>query len=403
MTFRYTFEFKMYNGLVKNYFQKELPIITTNSISLQKLDRKPTNMADKALLFIPDISGFTEFVQHTAIQHSRHIISELLELLIDNNTTGLQLAEIEGDALFFYKIEQETNIKQIREQVKRMYVAFHTYLKRYEYEKICQCGACSSVYNLSLKFVVHYGEIEFISIKDSNKPYGPNVIKVHRLLKNDVPISEYVLLTEDVDKEAIKIAENQLQANYDFGDITYAYESLSEYKSELPEISPIPDNVPKHNIYSTAASINLPLLELYEIISNFDYRLLWAKGIDKVEYEKNRVNRIGDKHKCLIDKTTINPTTVTKKVAKNQLVYGESTTEVSFTKKLNIYYVLEAENDQKTRLKIEVFVDFKPFGILLKRLMKKNFKKVVPENIKELILLADSGFKTQEFNLKTKP
>lgn len=350
-------------------------------------------MADKALLFIPDISGFTEFVQHTAIQHSRHIISELLELLIDNNITGLQLAEIEGDALFFYRIG-DVDIKQIREQVKRMYVAFHTYLKRYEYQKICQCGACSSVYNLSLKFVIHYGDIEFISVKDTNKPYGPNVIKVHRLLKNDVPISEYALFTQGVDAEAVQNAENKLQAEYDFGDINYAYESLSDYKNELPEISPIPDNIPKHNLYSEEASINMPVLELYEIISNFDYRLLWSKGIDKVEYEKNRVNRIGDKHKCLIDKKVINPTTVTKKAEKNQLVYGESTTEVPFTKKMNVYYVLTPENDQKTKLQIEVFIDFKPFGILLKRLMKKNFKKVVPENIKELILLADSGFKT---------
>jgi ribosome-associated toxin RatA of RatAB toxin-antitoxin module len=355
-------------------------------------------MADKALLFIPDISGFTEFVQHTAIQHSRHIIAEILELLIDNNTTGLQLAEIEGDALFFYKIEQETNIEQIRAQIKRMYIAFHTYLKRFEYEKICQCGACSSVYNLTLKFIVHYGEIEFISIKDSNKPYGSNVIKVHRLLKNEVPISEYALFTQDVDTTTVENSEFQLLANYDFGAINYAYESLSDYKKELPDIPLIPDNVPKHNLYSEEASINMNILELYEIISNFDYRLLWSKGIDKVEYEKNRVNRVGDKHKCLIDKKAINPTTVTKKSEKNQLVYGESTTELPFVKKLNVYYVLTPETDQKTRLRIEVFVNFKPFGVLLKRLMKKNFKKVIPENIKELILLADSGFTTQDFN-----
>lgn len=350
-------------------------------------------MADKALLFIPDISGFTEFVQHTAIQHSRHIISEVLELLIDNNISGLQLAEIEGDALFFYRIGA-VDIHQVREQVKRMYIAFHTYLKRYEYEKICQCGACSSVYNLSLKFIIHYGEIEFISVKDSNKPYGSNVIKVHRLLKNEVPISEYALFTTAVDEENVSKIPNQLQADYDFGTINYAYESLAEYKKELPEILPIPDNVPKHHIYSEEASIPMPILELYEIISNFDYRLLWAKGIDKVEYEKNRVNRLGDKHKCLIDKKEVNPTTVTKKATKNQLVYGESTTEIPFAKKLNVYYILEPENEEKTRLKIEIFVDFKPFGVLLKRLMKKNFKKVVPENLKELILLAESGFKT---------
>lgn len=356
-------------------------------------------MADKALLFIPDISGFTEFVQHTAIQHSRHIISEILELLIDNNISGLQLAEIEGDALFFYRIG-DVDINQIREQVKRMYLAFHTYLKRYEHEKICQCGACSSVYNLNLKFIIHYGDIEFISVKDSNKPYGSNVIKVHRLLKNEVPIAEYALFTEEVDTENVPKIANQLKAEYDFGEVHYAYESLSDYKKELPEVSLIPYNVPKHNLYSEEATINMPILELYEIISNFDYRLLWSKGIDKVEYEKNRVNRVGDKHKCLIDKNVLNPTTVTKKVEKNQLVYGESTTELPFTKKLNIYYVLTPESDQKTRLRIEVFVDFKPFGILLKRLMKKNFQKVIPENIKELILLADSGFTTQDFNSK---
>jgi len=196
----------------------------------------------------------------------------------------------------------------------------------------------------------------------------------------------------------VQTAENQLQTHYDFGDVTYAYESLSDYKTALPDILPIPDNVPKHHLYSEEATINMPILELYEIISNFDYRLLWAKGIDKVEYEKNRVNRVGDKHKCLIDKKAINPITITKKSEKNQLVYGESTTEVPFTKKLNVYYVLTPENDQKTRLRIEVFVDFKPLGVLLKRLMKKNFKKVIPKNIKELILLANSGFKTQEFN-----
>ncbi len=38
----------------------------------------------KALFFIPDISGFTNFVNNTELEHSIHIISELLELLIDS-------------------------------------------------------------------------------------------------------------------------------------------------------------------------------------------------------------------------------------------------------------------------------------------------------------------------------
>jgi predicted nucleic-acid-binding protein len=59
----------------------------------------------KALYFIPDISGFTRFVNETEIEHSIHIIEELLETLLDNNPLEFKLAEIEGDALFMYSTE----------------------------------------------------------------------------------------------------------------------------------------------------------------------------------------------------------------------------------------------------------------------------------------------------------
>ena len=39
-------------------------------------------MENKGLLFIPDISGFTRFVNAVEIEHSRFIIQELLETLI---------------------------------------------------------------------------------------------------------------------------------------------------------------------------------------------------------------------------------------------------------------------------------------------------------------------------------
>ena len=57
----------------------------------------------RSLLFIPDISGFTKFVQTTEVEHSQHVISELLEVLISANTQELKLAEIEGDGLFFIR------------------------------------------------------------------------------------------------------------------------------------------------------------------------------------------------------------------------------------------------------------------------------------------------------------
>ena len=59
-------------------------------------------MADKGLLFIPDISGFTKFVNETEIEHSRIIIEELLENIINSNKMGLHVSEVEGDAVLFY-------------------------------------------------------------------------------------------------------------------------------------------------------------------------------------------------------------------------------------------------------------------------------------------------------------
>ncbi|GAA3656546.1 DUF2652 domain-containing protein [Flavivirga jejuensis] len=347
-------------------------------------------MTQNAILFIPDISGFTEFVHHTDISHSRHIVSELLELLIDANTMDLELAEVEGDALFMYKIEDQVDVLAIEKQIEAMYIAFHAHIKRYEYQRICHCGACSSAYNLKIKFVVHYGEIEFIKVKDSKKPYGSPVIQIHRLLKNNVPLEEYAIFTENVQP---KNDENKLIAEYDFGNITFSYNPLSHLKERLSEIEPIPNDVPKHKLYDETELVKLPALELYEVISNFDYRLLWVKGVNKLEYDKNKVNRAGQKHRCLVNKNEeVEQTTVRKTVNKNQLVYGESTTNVPFTKRMNNYFVLEEAENGYTRLRIEVFADFKPFGILMKPLMKNNIKKIISGNIKALIQLINSGF-----------
>lgn len=348
-------------------------------------------MSQKAILFIPDISGFTEFVHHTDISHSRHIITELLELLIDSNIMNLELAEIEGDALFLYKLEENVDVSIIKKQIETMYLAFHTHLKRYEYQRICHCGACSSAYNLKIKFVVHYGEIEFIKIKDSRKPYGSHVIQVHRLLKNDVPLDEYALFTENV--SGLNDVAETLVAEYDFGKITYAYNALSSLRERLPEIELIPEDVPKHQLFKQTIIVNIETRELYEVISNFDYRLLWVKGVDKMEYEKNKVNRIGSKHRCLINKNNqAELTTITRNVEENQLVYAESTTEAPFTKRLNSYYILETAGNNSTKLTIEMYADFKGVGVLMMPLMKRELKKTILPNIQELSSLIDSGF-----------
>ena len=78
-----------------------------------------------ALLFMPDISGFTQFVSETEILHSQHIIQELLEIIIDSNHLNLQISEIEGDAIFFYRPGDKPDLKSLLQQVEKMFTRFH--------------------------------------------------------------------------------------------------------------------------------------------------------------------------------------------------------------------------------------------------------------------------------------
>ena len=82
-------------------------------------------MENTGLIFIPDISGFTKFIQEVEISHSRLIIQELLETLINANQIGLEISEIEGDAILFYKFGQPPPLQEIYQQVEVMFSDFH--------------------------------------------------------------------------------------------------------------------------------------------------------------------------------------------------------------------------------------------------------------------------------------
>src|SRR5688500_14934410 len=101
-------------------------------------------MENKGLVFIPDISGFTRFVNENEIEHSRMIIQELLEVLINANKTGLQVSEIEGDAILFYRFGELPSLDEIYSQVEQMFCAFHSHLFSYNHRRYCFCKACNA-------------------------------------------------------------------------------------------------------------------------------------------------------------------------------------------------------------------------------------------------------------------
>jgi Protein of unknown function (DUF2652) len=153
---------------------------------------------DSGLIFIADISGFTNYINATEIEHSQTNIAKLLEAIIDENELDLSVSEIEGDAIFFFNFNDETSFLEILNQIKKMTIKFHKVLKGLAANKGCMCGACSILAKLKIKFIVHAGKIGTIMIKDYCKLYGIDIIIAHRLLKNNLSIDEYALFTNKI-------------------------------------------------------------------------------------------------------------------------------------------------------------------------------------------------------------
>ncbi|MDP2364080.1 MAG: DUF2652 domain-containing protein [Ignavibacteria bacterium] len=151
----------------------------------------------KATLFIPDMSGFSNFVTNTETLHGQRITALLLEEIINSTPADFSVSEIEGDAIFFFNEGSALEIKSFLELCSKIYKNFHIRKSQMLDETVCQCGACKSIGKLTLKFIVHYGEFAFINVRKFKKLFGRDVILIHRLLKNDIQSKEYVLFTKE--------------------------------------------------------------------------------------------------------------------------------------------------------------------------------------------------------------
>lgn len=149
-----------------------------------------------ALIMIPDISGFTEYMNDADLSHSQLRIASLIEAILENNVLKLNVSEIEGDAILFFSFNNTSTAEEILEQCQLTFNKFHEKLKEFETLE-CQCGSCQRLQNLSLKFVLHYGQLGSVMVKDYCKLYGRELIVAHRLLKNNIPTREYIAFTSD--------------------------------------------------------------------------------------------------------------------------------------------------------------------------------------------------------------
>lgn len=316
-------------------------------------------MTSYATILIADISGFTDFVSSTAIEHSSHIVNELLELLVESNELDLTVSEIEGDAILFYKKGDAIPSEALVDQCLAMFRNFHHRLKVIERDAICQCGACQGASGLGLKFITHRGEIREITVANFTKASGLDMIIAHRLLKNEVPAREYLLTTTRYVDELGRTLPPILtwtpstQRYSDVGDIGVHYALLDAIREEIPDPPSRPAPVMPTGDDSCRLEISAPLEKVYMKLVDVEGKRDWVLGLDDLKRRK-LTSRIDEQHVCFFQGAEIEFHLLHAELADGRAHYLEEATFDGTPFKHRQLYTLERLDDTTTAMTFEV-------------------------------------------------
>lgn len=352
------------------------------------------HQAEQTLLFIPDISGFTKFVNNTEIQHAKHIIEELLEVLIDSNEIGLEVSEIEGDAILFYRKGKAPTAAELLAQIQRMFVNFHGHLKRYETHRICSCGACCKANDLKLKFIAHYGEVAEKKVKEHSKLFGKEVIVAHRLLKNEVDSDEYSLFSDNLVRacstwmnlpEVVWSDITHSQTKYDFGIAQYCFVGLQALEEHIPDPAPEDYSLPglTAKVMEAEVLIEAPIDLVFDVISDMGFRHEWLSHVQGSDQINHKVSQNGTSHRCIIKGDKSDPSMVAHnfKFAKNKITFVETNHRDGSAS----VWMLQRIGKGLTRIDYSMYMKPNFFKeLLFKLMMKKKYDKINATNFQML-------------------
>jgi len=318
-------------------------------------------MQNRGLLFIPDISGFTQFVNEVEIEHSRFIIQQLLELLIKANELGLEISEIEGDAILFYKFGEPQKLEALYKQVEKMFVEFHGYLNSYDHRKICQCKACVSAIDLSLKIITHYGEFTPLNVQSFKKLIGKDVIVAHQLLKNDIPQHEYWLVTRNMlAYQQIPQLEPWMQwnnsaKNTGSGEVSFVYTQLGPLKSKIPPPSADGETGKKTKMLSVSRDYEINIKTLCYTVVHFEFRHMWYEGIKAIDEVEHFLPGVGSSHRRVLENGKIEIMYISSFLydPEGKTIFSETNQK----DKSSIYYIAEKTGEHSSRLTLELYFE----------------------------------------------
>jgi 2-polyprenyl-3-methyl-5-hydroxy-6-metoxy-1,4-benzoquinol methylase/class 3 adenylate cyclase len=187
------------------------------------------------ILLIADISGYTRYMtaHEKALAHSQMVISELMNAVLEQLELPLDIAKLEGDAVFMYAIKEggpdawAEARQKIGDKLLAFFKTFSHKVQELAHTSLCRCPACANIDKLRLKVIAHSGKALLYQIGRFQELSGVDVIVVHRLLKNSAHQDEYILLTESAQADLSFLGPTPLPMEETYPEIgvikTYLY------------------------------------------------------------------------------------------------------------------------------------------------------------------------------------
>jgi len=116
-------------------------------------------MTKKGFFILTDISGYTEFLTKSELDHAQDALQGLFDAQLAHIKHPFLISGFRGDAIFMYV--PETNIcasQTLLESLENLYFVFADTLRQMIFNTTCTCRACKNMSKLDLKMVIHYGE-----------------------------------------------------------------------------------------------------------------------------------------------------------------------------------------------------------------------------------------------------
>lgn len=193
----------------------------------------------RGYFLIADITGYTQYLSESELDHAQQILTSLLDLLIRNTRPPLVISRLAGDAVISYGLDERFLQSQtFVETIEQTYVAFRRAIELMVRNTTCPCNACRNIGSLDLKFFVHHGEFGIQKLDAHEELVGSDVNLIHRLLKNHVAertgFNAYVLYT-DAAIGALGLAETTSA----FRPHEESYEHLGKVGTWVQDLRPV--------------------------------------------------------------------------------------------------------------------------------------------------------------------